>query len=237
MARWLNYFLVALYLVWHPPVVLASDYLPTPAEASAVQRLTDAYFHALDNGDYAAAYAMLTPGMHGMASLDDWSVLNRQTQQKLGLLKQRAQVNITWVLYPPDSQGPWLYLAADFVSSYANAKQHTEYLIWFREPGQASFKLMRHESTFMLDHISDVDAEAMKEDGAIQIAVLSEDKPLEEAKGNTIGFKTVAAAREALIARKMCLFANSRAGWLSAIGLTTQSGLLRHPTILLTRLL
>jgi hypothetical protein len=74
----------------------------------------------------------------------------RKGQAELGPLLSRQQTGVTWYLDPADAPGPGLYVAVDFRSTYGNADQHSEYLVWYRSHEETSFKLMRDEAKFTL---------------------------------------------------------------------------------------
>ncbi len=172
----------------------AAEYAPSEADTTEIQRLSRAYFAHLDSSDYAAAYAMQTEEMKAIASYEEWSKMVRGSATALGALQRRDQTKVTWYDHPPNAPVPGLYVAVDYVSAYQNARQHTEYLIWYRERTDQPFALMRHESTMMLNN----------ENSSM---------PLPESKGSSIGYASVDAARKALTARSDVDIRTAEGGW------------------------
>jgi hypothetical protein len=188
--------------------VLAAEYTPNDSERSEIQRLTDRYFALLDAQDYVGAYSMQTPGLQTMMPFADFEAMMKSSKEKLGPLVERQQTKTTWHLDPDNAPRPGLYVAVDFVSHYKNANQHSEYLIWYRGSKKEPFLLTRHETNFMLDKDATVLAQQEAQPQA------QEQPPLEEAKGNVIGYPTVEAARKALVARDGVKVRPMQDGWL-----------------------
>lgn len=212
--RWLLAALIAASFMGRSSLASAEDYIPSTADSAEIQRLTDRYFKLLDNRDYAAAYAMQTPGMQATMPFHEWFAISQRSRQQLGDLQERKQTKVTWYLDPPDSPGPGLYAAVDFVSRYANSRQHSEYLVWFREKKPDAFMLTRHETAFLVDQASAADTGSMRAAGAQPVASLPDEKPLEEAESDVIGFQSVDAARNALTARQGTRTQLMEDGWL-----------------------
>jgi hypothetical protein len=126
--------------------VFAADNTPTPAEAEEVRRLGETYLGHLDRGEYDQAHAMFTADMRRMAPLQAWRETTRASHVEWGTLEGREQVRITAYRDPEGAPRPGLYIAVDYVSRYANLAQHTQYLMWYREPGGRTFALTRHET-------------------------------------------------------------------------------------------
>jgi hypothetical protein len=214
MMRWLLAALIAASFLGRPALASAESFIPSTADSAEIQRLTDTYFKLLDNRDYAAAYAMQTPGMQATMPFHEWLAVSQQSRQQMGDLQERKQAKVTWYLDPPDSPGPGLYAAVDFVSRYANSRQHSEYLIWFRKKKPDAFMLTRHETTFLVDQVSNADTDSMPAAGAQPVASLPKAKPLEEAEGDVIGFQNVDTARSALTARQGTKTQLMEDGWV-----------------------
>ncbi|MFT3807258.1 DUF4019 domain-containing protein [Arenimonas sp.] len=180
-------------------IAVAAEHVPTAQESAVIDRLTGEYFRALDAGEYDKAYAMQTPELQAMAGLSEWSAYMRDEAKTLGRPLSRKQAKLTWYLDPPNSPRPGLYVAVDFQSTYANAQQGSEYVIWFRGHDEFDFRLMRHEQNFMHD--------AAKGKAA-------EPDPLPESDANAIGYATVEEARKALTSRKDAEVRPMQEGWL-----------------------
>ncbi len=185
--------LVLLFALGWFTVANAAEYAPSDTDAAEIQRLSRTYFAHLDSGDYAAAYAMQTVEMKAIAPYDEWSKMVRDSARALGALQRRDQAKVTWYDNPPHAPAPGLYVAVDYVSAYRNARQHTEYLIWYRERAERPFALTRHEVTMALDQDTS--------------------EPLPESKDSSIGYASVDAARKALSARSDVDIRTAEGGW------------------------
>lgn len=181
------------------PVAFAADYTPTAAETAEIDRLTGAYYRAIDAGQYEAAYAMQTPELQATMAFAEWRDLLRETEASVGRPLSRQRTKVTWYLDPPNSPQPGLYVAVDFASSYAKAPQAGEYVVWFRGRDDWSFRLMRHEQTSVLD---------------TKLKTLPAPEPLPETPGNSIAYATVEEARNDLTSRKDVEIRPMEDGWL-----------------------
>ncbi|HEY5972732.1 MAG TPA: DUF4019 domain-containing protein [Pseudoxanthomonas sp.] len=205
MSRWFFAGICVLLLFTIPKPAICANYTSSTAEALEVQRLTDTYFQLLDSRKYADAYAMQSPNMQATMPFHEWFAATQDTARVLGPRIERTQTGITWYLDPPNSPGPGLYVAVDFQSRFANSRQHNEYLVWYRKTSSDPFKLIRHETNFLVDD----NASAAEED-SVRIV----EPPLEEADGHPIGFPTVQAARESLTTRSDVKVRPMQDGWL-----------------------
>jgi hypothetical protein len=181
---------VVVLCVLLPTVARAENYAPTPQDIADIDRLTGDYYHALDVGEYRAAYAMQMPSLQAMMPFDRFVELTQQSASERGPAIARKRTGITWYLDPPDAPGPGLYVAVDFVSQHRTLADAGEYVVWFRAPGGREFKLMRHEQAAAMTPLAQADTPT---------PALA---PLPEAEGNAIGYASVAEARAALTARK-----------------------------------
>ncbi|KFN43697.1 DUF4019 domain-containing protein [Arenimonas oryziterrae] len=192
-----------LLLSFAPVPARAADYSPTPADFAEIDRLTGDYYHALDTGNYRAAYAMQTPGLKAMMSFAQFEAMNRDGAAGRGPVKARTRTGVTWYLDPPNAQAPGLYVAVDFVAQHVTVVDAKEYLVWYRAPGETSFQLMRHEQTADLQPASGPPEPAPA--------------PLPESRGNSIGYTSVREARAALSARTDVTLRPMEGGWFVVV--------------------
>lgn len=192
---------IALLLLFSAVAGAESNYKPTQVEVQAVHARTGDYFQAMARADYAGAYAMLTPGMQAMFTPARWVRLGMQSRALRGEQFTRKLTAITWMLDPPDSAGPGLYAVLDFQGQSDKAPLQTEYLIWYRAPGETEFRLLRHEQ--------DLGVMPAKP------AAVPAPAPLDEvAPGKSgIGYATVAEARAALAGKAGASANDTADGW------------------------
>ena len=212
--RWLSALLVVFLLSSGLTPASAKEYISSEAERIEIQHLTDTYLKLLDDRHYAAAYAMQSESLRALAPFPEWFAFIERSRQELGTRLERTQTRTSWYLDPPDSPGPGLYVAVDFQSRYANARQHSEYLVWLRTKKADTFMLTRHETTIFMDSaVAQAGTHASSDKQSVQTPE-PQPPPLPEAKGDVIGFPTVEAARIALSGRQDAKVRTMEDGWL-----------------------
>jgi uncharacterized protein DUF4019 len=131
-------------------VILTSDselgWLPSIALEQAVLRATQDYFDALEAGDPARAYAMLSPERQRQTMLSTFFEQSRRQRDSAGSLRERRLLRLTWSKDPPGAPVPGIYAAIDIASRHAQVSRECGYLVWHRRSEGGPFKLMRAES-------------------------------------------------------------------------------------------
>ncbi|MGH8105219.1 MAG: DUF4019 domain-containing protein [Arenimonas sp.] len=177
----LKSFTLFCFLGLFPLLATAADYTPSAEDMEAIDQKTEAYFAAVEAGNYKFAYAMQTPEMKMLADYEQWSEFKKKTAADLGGLLSRTKTKVTWYKDPQNAPAPGLYVAVDFVSKYQNADFHSGYVVWYRLNETSEFKLTRHEAAYTLKNKN-----------------AEEPRPLQESKSTDIGYKSVEEARAAL---------------------------------------
>ena len=127
----------------------APGWLPSPALEQAVLRATQDYFDALEAGDPARAYAMLTPERHRQTMLSTFFEQSRRQRDAAGALRDRRILRLTWTKDPANAPLPGVYAAIDVASRHARVDRECGYLIWHQRSEGGPFKLMRAESNLI----------------------------------------------------------------------------------------
>ncbi len=121
-------------------------WVPSVELEQAVLRATQVYFDAIEAGDPARAYAMLTPQNRARMPLAMFFEENDKARDAIGPLRDRRVVRLTWTKDPAQAPAPGVYAAVDVASRHANANRECGYLIWYQRPEGGPFKLMRSET-------------------------------------------------------------------------------------------
>ena len=131
-------------------VNLTSDsqpgWIPSPELQQAVLRATQDYFDAIEAGDPARAYAMLTPEHRAQLMLSTFFERSRREREAVGALRDRRMLRLTWTKDPANAPLPGIYAAIDVASRHARVDRKCGYLIWHQRSEGGPFKLMRIES-------------------------------------------------------------------------------------------
>lgn len=124
----------------------APGWLPSLELEHAVLRATQDYFDAIEAGDPARAYAMLTPEHRNTIMLSTFFEQNRRQIDLAGQLRDRKMLRLTWTKDPADAPLPGIYAAVDIASRHSRVDRECGYLVWFQRSEGGPFKLMRIES-------------------------------------------------------------------------------------------
>ena len=141
--------LLASLLCCVAPTVAAADFVPADADVARIDELTRDYYEALDAMDYAKSYALLTADVRASIDAGTWEAAQREARAENGALRERVLRRTTWYLDPDDAPRKGLYVAVDFDSVHDEGRHLSEYIVWYRAPGEKDFALLRHESTLM----------------------------------------------------------------------------------------
>ncbi len=128
------------------PGAPAEEWQPSDTEKTQVSLLTQQYFRHRDRGEYAAAYAMMSPDMQQAVSLERWSIRQAQFSARAGEAKERGVRKVTWFKDPPSSPTRGGVLATvEYGGTFQNIDIHCGHLIWHRARPDGAFKLLGEE--------------------------------------------------------------------------------------------
>lgn len=128
------------------PGAPAQEWQPSDAEKTEVSLLTQQYFRHRDRGEYAAAYAMMSPDLQQAFSLERWSIRQAQFSARAGEAKERGIRKVTWFKDPPSSPTRGGVLATvEYSGTFQNIDIHCGHLIWHKAQPGGAFKLLREE--------------------------------------------------------------------------------------------
>jgi hypothetical protein len=119
---------------------------PRIAEAGLAR---DAFWRVIDAEVYAAAYAMLTPGMQALTPADVFAQLDAQTRATNGAAIERRVMRTTVYDNPPNAPAPGIYVAFDFVARAERADRSCGYIILHQAAEGEPFLVTRTEQTYM----------------------------------------------------------------------------------------
>jgi hypothetical protein len=103
---------------------------------------------AMDEGRHRDAYEMLTPGMKGLMSFDQFVSFEKAFQQQSGGEGSRTETRVTWYKDPPNAAAPGVYAAFDIRCTYRNINICSEVVI-LHEQDNGEFLVMRRERNFV----------------------------------------------------------------------------------------
>ena len=116
------------------------------AEAAAAR---DAYWRAIDDENYAAAYAMLTPGMQNLDTPQEAQKFNSDQRRDMGVALERRVMRVTVYDNPASAPAPGVYIAFDVVGRFERADRNCGYIIMHQAAPGAPWLVTRNDQTFM----------------------------------------------------------------------------------------
>lgn len=131
----------------------APGWLPSVEQEQAVLRATADYFDAIEAGDPARAYQMMTPAYRARFSLAGFFEQSNRARDAAGPLRERRLLQLTWTKDPAQAPTPGVYAAIDMAARHANVDRECGYVIWYQRPEGGPFKLMRIENN-AIDNIT-----------------------------------------------------------------------------------
>lgn len=120
-------------------------WIPSAELEQAVLRAAQDYFDAIEAGDPARAYAMLSPEQRRYRMLSTFFEQSRHQRDAAGALRDRRMLRLTWTKDPANAP-PGIYAAIDLASRHARVDRECGYLVWHQRSEGGPFKLMRIES-------------------------------------------------------------------------------------------
>ena len=210
----------------------APGWLPTESLERDVKGTVDRYFNAIDSGRYREAYAMMNDANKAALPYEQFEQQSSQFHAQAGPLKQRQVLKITWTKDPANAPYRGVYAAIDEAATYQNADRQCGYIIIYQRPTGGDLEVMRAENNFIdnasaakiartqspaeLDRIwAALSANCPNFARGTSPRAQTENEPLPEASGSTIGYPSVAAALEALHVRPNVVF-TTKDGWVIA---------------------
>lgn len=122
-----------------------ADWQASPGDEAEARAATLAYFRAVDAGDAARVYGMLSADNRATETLEDRTETIRAFRAQAGTPGAHRIVALTWYVNPPSAPRPGIYVAADYERSYSGLLVNCGYLVWFRE-GPGRYALVREET-------------------------------------------------------------------------------------------
>ena len=116
------------------------------AEAAIVR---DAYWAALDRGDYNEAYALFTPGMQSLSPADTFAREGASQAAQNGRAIERRVMRTTRYDNPANAPAPGIYIAFDFVGRFEHADRNCGYIILYQSQAGGPFQVTRTDQTFL----------------------------------------------------------------------------------------
>lgn len=117
---------------------------PTAEQQELIQKVTQAYFAARDNGRSEEAYGRLSPRQKQILPFGTYRQKLEDFNAKSGVVQARTLRAVTWYKDQPQG-GPGLYVAVDYSSQFSNLALHCGYLVWQEQP-DGTFLLIREEA-------------------------------------------------------------------------------------------
>jgi hypothetical protein len=134
-------------------VVVTADSPPDwkPPEQLALQAagLVESYLSALDAGDYARAYGMMTVEDQKETPAARFHEEARKFNDVAGHLLRRRMLVSTWAKDPPGAPKAGIYVVFDVAAQFANVDRECGSVMLYQPPAGGSFKVMRSENYFM----------------------------------------------------------------------------------------
>jgi hypothetical protein len=118
-----------------------TDFRPDDSEIERATKNFDAFWNLQQQGDFAAAYAMMTAENRAQTTEADWTKGQIRRLKDYGGDRERKLLRITWYPNPPSANAQGLYTALDYVAYMQNGGLRCGYLIMVSagtEPMQVS---------------------------------------------------------------------------------------------------
>ncbi len=109
----------------------APGWVPTVADEPIARRRLDAYFQAVDGGQFSDAHAIMTAQLQAMLPLAKFLTEMDERVHRLGLRRDRRILKVTWTKGPAESPQPGIYAAVDFAVRYTTSDRNCGYAILF----------------------------------------------------------------------------------------------------------
>lgn len=124
----------------------APGWLPSPELEQAVLAAATEYLDAIDAGDPARAYPMMTPENRARMPLRSFFEQSNQFRDAAGPLRDRRFLQLTWTKDSARAPAPGIYAVIDIASRHAKIDRECGYAVWYQRPEGGPFKLMRTET-------------------------------------------------------------------------------------------
>ena len=127
----------------------APGWLPSAEQRTQVPSVTHEFLAALDNGDPAKAFALMTDGQKAIQTFEQFAERLAEFNADAGPVKERRIVRVTWTKDPRAAPAPGIYAAVDLVSRFANIDRHCGYIVLYQPDALTSFRVARQEDGFI----------------------------------------------------------------------------------------
>ncbi len=121
---------------------------PSDTDKGHAEQTFRDYLKALAEARFDDAYALLTPGMQSLMSLDQWRDSENEFSRVSGGSPRYGNIRATWYKDPAGAPLPGVYVAFDLDCRYENINRCHQVLM-LHQQADASFRVMRHERNFM----------------------------------------------------------------------------------------
>lgn len=197
--------------------------------------MTHAFLSALDRGDPATAFALMTDGQKAIQTFEQFARRLARLNSQARPVKERRIVRVTWTKDPSNAPAPGIYAAVDLVSHFTNIDRHCGYIVLYKpDHPHTSFRIAHQEDGFMTNaQARQIAAKQSPEavealwariarncpnypgDTAGDVPLAQTAGTLPESRGETIGYPSVEAALKALRKKTGVTFRTEN-GWLIA---------------------
>ena len=127
----------------------APGWVPSADQRAQVVSVTHEFLAALDNGDPAKAFALMTDGQKAIQTFEQFAKRLAEFNAGAGPVKKRRIVRVTWTKDPRAAPALGIYAAIDLVSHFANIDRHCGYIVIYQPDSLASFRVARQEDGFI----------------------------------------------------------------------------------------
>jgi hypothetical protein len=213
----------------------APGWLPSAKQRAEVPAVTRAFLSALDRGDPATAFALMTDGQKAIQTFEQFARRLAKFNSLAGAVKERRIVKVTWTKDPGNAPAPGIYAAVDLVSRFTNIDRDCGYIVLYKpDYAHTSFRVVRQEDGYMTNaQARQIAAEQSPEAVEALWAQIARNCPnypgdtpgrvplpqsagtLPESRHASIGYPSVEAALEALRQKPGVTFRTEN-GWLIA---------------------
>ncbi|HEY1890359.1 MAG TPA: DUF4019 domain-containing protein [Steroidobacteraceae bacterium] len=209
-------------------------WLPSAEQRAEVPVVTHAFLSALDRGDPATAFALMTSGQKALQTFAQFARRLARFNSQAGQVKERRIIKITWTKDPQNAPALGIYVAVDLVSRFTNIDRDCGYIVLYKpEHPHIPFRVARQEDGIMTNaQAREIAAKQSPEAVEALWAQIARNCPnypgatveapraqvagaLPESRGATIGYSSVEVALKAL-RRKPGVTFRVENGWLIA---------------------
>ena len=127
----------------------AAGWLPSAEQQAEISRAVKMFLAALDAGEYATAYALMTPGQQALETAEAFEHRVSKFNTEAGSVQERRMVKVTWTKDPANAPAPGVYAAVDLASRFENIDRHCGYVVLYQRDAVAPWRVTRQEDSYM----------------------------------------------------------------------------------------